>query len=647
MQIQEGGVTWRSISLGLILAAALCAITPYNDYIVGNTYIAGNHFPIGAVSVLLLLSLLNLLLFRLRGRAILSTRETAVVYIIIMVTSGIPSSGLLRYLVPCGTVPYYFASPGNQWADLFWSHIPSWMAVSDVSAVFWFWEGIPADAALPWRPWFTMMSHWFIFIGSLWVMMICLSALVRKQWADRERLTFPLVQFPVEVLRQGENQAPGAFFTNRLVWIGASVVFVIHLINGLHQHFPAIPAIPTFWDLTPYLVGRPWEAAVPLYVGVFFAAVGFGYLLSLEVAAGFWASVLFLKVEGIFLSILGYEGSSAWGGIISQIAEGHQMGGLLVIALVIIWLLRGSFADAFRSAFSRARDVDDKNEPISYRYAVFGLLASIVIAIAWLIAGGMTFGYALGFMAIFIAICLVLTRIIAEAGMLMIHLSFWPVNYLLLFGGTRALGPANLTMLTFVDCALTFDLREFLMPSVLNSFRLAEISGVRTRRLVPVLGVALLVCLLVSIPAFLMTFYHPGAAQIGSLEEIVYHPNNFFETLATRLQNPEQPSRLQYGSMAIGAVFVGILSWLRLNFVWWPIHPLGFVMATSWASLNLWFSLFLGWLFKLLAIRYTGLHGYVRIRPLFLGIILGDVLGAVLWIIVGWFTGVGIMVTVN
>jgi len=85
-----GGITWRSVLLGFVLAGGLCALTPYNDYVVGNTYIAGNHFPVGAIAVLLLLSLLNFVLHRLRGRALLTLRETAVVYIIIMVTSGIP-----------------------------------------------------------------------------------------------------------------------------------------------------------------------------------------------------------------------------------------------------------------------------------------------------------------------------------------------------------------------------------------------------------------------------------------------------------------------------------------------------------------------------------------------------------------------------
>jgi hypothetical protein len=36
-------------------AILLCAITPYNDYKVGATYLAGNQFPVGAIFALLLL----------------------------------------------------------------------------------------------------------------------------------------------------------------------------------------------------------------------------------------------------------------------------------------------------------------------------------------------------------------------------------------------------------------------------------------------------------------------------------------------------------------------------------------------------------------------------------------------------------------
>ena len=641
------GITWRSLLIGLVLAGGLAALTPYNDYVVGNTYIAGNHFPIGGIAVLLLFSLLSLVFYRKRGRALLSARELAVIYILIMVTSGIPSSGLLRYLVPSGTAPFYYADPGNQWAKLFWDRVRPWMAIIDVEHARWFWEGLPAGTSVPWRDWWLMLSHWFLFFGPMWLMMVTVSALVRKQWADRERLTFPLVQFPMEVLRADERGPSAPFFANRLVWIGAGSVFLVHVVNGLHVNFPAIPQIPTFWDLNASFPDRPWNAVVPVYIGIFFSAIGFGYLLSLEVAAGFWMSVLYIKVQAIILNALGYEGSSAWWGVISEIGQRQQMGGLLAIAAVLIWLLRGSIRDAFRKAFTRGAGVDDSGEPLSYRFAVFGFLLSTVTCVLWLIAAGMTWQFAILFWVAFLAICLVLTRIIAEAGMLMIHLSFAPTDYLLLLGGTNAVGPNNLTVLAFVDCALGFDLREFLMPSVLNGFRLAEQSGVPTRKLSPVLGVALMVVLVVSVPVFLITFYKPGAIQVGNVVELAYHPRRFFTELGSRLQNPWHATPVQYVSMLTGAVIVALLSWLRLNFVWWPIHPLGFVMATSWASLNLWFSLFLGWLFKLLTIRYTGLKGYVQFRPLFLGMIMGDVLGGVLWIIVGFFTKVGIMVTVN
>jgi hypothetical protein len=640
------GITRRSIVVGFVLACLLCAVTPYNDYVVENTFLAGNHFPVGAVAVLLLLSALNLLVRRFRGRAFLSGRELSVIYLLTMVTSGIPSSGLLRYLIPTLPTPTYFAGQGNQWDKTLWGHIPTWFGVTGAPAN-WFFEGVPEGEAFPWAAWWGPLSRWLILVGAIWLLMICLAALVRKQWADRERLTFPLVQFPLEVLRDDGRGASAAFFGNRLMWIGAGAVFLVHVINGLHAYYPSVPQIPTSGTLDAALVDRPWSAAVPIRCNVYWSVIGFGYLLSSEVGAGFWVSLVVMKLQAIMLAVLGYEGNSAWSGAIAEISDREQMGALLMVAAMLVWFLRGTLREAFGRLFWRPPREDDSGEPLGYRFAAGGLLLSLVVTFCWLVSAGMTPGFAGLFLVSFVAICLVLTRIIAEAGLLMVQFSFRPTDYLMIFGGVTALGPANLTILTFVDTIFTFDVREALMPSALNAFRLAEQSGVPTRRLSRLMGGVLVVALFVTIPVFLLTFAKNGALAANHSGTVTNLPREFFNELASRLESPPQYAGLGYLWMLVGAAAVAVTSWLRLTFVWWPIHPLGLVMGTSYATRYLWFSLFLGWVVRLVTVRYSGLRGYVRTRPLFMGLIMGDVLGAVLWGIVGAITRVGIMVTLD
>jgi hypothetical protein len=635
------GITWRSLLIGLVLAAGLNAVTPYSEFVVAAGAVASNHFPIAAVASLVLLSLLNVVLHRFRGRPWLHSRELVIVYIIAMVTAGIPGSGLLRYMLPTMTAWRYFGGVGNRWDQIFWNYVPNWFGLRDEGAVRWFWEGLPEGVPLPWGPWWLPVSRWAVFVGAMWVMMIVLAALVRKQWADRERLAFPLVQFPLEVVRPGEGRPVTSFFRNRLVWIGAAAVFAVHSMNGLHQHFPAVPSVTVSWDLDASLGGRPWSAASPLYLFLQPTALGFGYLLPLEVAAGFWGAVLFMKVQAIVLSAIGYEGTSAWAGTISTIHRHEQLGGGLVIGAILLWGLRGTLTDAFRKAFRRAPEVDDSGEALSYRAAVLALLGSSGLMLVWLLAAGVSPPYAIGFLAAFACICILITRIIAEAGMPLVHLTFGPLDCMVLAAGSRALTPRGLTALAFLDCSVGFDMRELLMPSVLNAFQLAQQSGTPPRKVSRLLALALPICFVVSVIAFIAVMYGPGILDGQNRDGLQYHPVRYFNTLAWRLEDPQPISGTDYISMLAGGVIVGVLYWLRLNFVWWPVHPLGFVMGTTWSSIWLWSSLFLGWLSKLLILRYMGLRGYVQFRYLFLGIIMGGVLAALFWLVVSLFTGAG------
>ncbi len=101
-------VTFRSVIIGVICVIILTWVTPYNDYYVGGTFVAGNHFPIGACFVLLILVLLlNPLLKKSKPGRELSPSELIIVWCMMIVASGIPSSGLLRYLLPDLIAPRY------------------------------------------------------------------------------------------------------------------------------------------------------------------------------------------------------------------------------------------------------------------------------------------------------------------------------------------------------------------------------------------------------------------------------------------------------------------------------------------------------------------------------------------------------------
>ena len=91
--------------------------------------------------------------------------------------------------------------------------------------------------------------------------------------------------------------------------------------------------------------------------------------------------------------------------------------------------------------------------------------------------------------------------------------------------------------------------------------------------------------------------------------------------------------------MGIGAAAAGFLSFMRYRFLWWPLHPLGFAFSTIMLTNNLWFSIFLGWLFKGLLLRYGGPRVYKKARFFFWGLILGQFVCSGMWVVIDFLTG--------
>ena len=237
-------ISVRAVLIGLALVILQTAITPYNDYYLQGTDISGNHFPLGAVFTLIFLTfVINPILKKVFPRVVLSPAELMVVWVMMGVSSAIPSKGMIGYLLPYIAAPVYFATPENEWAETLHRHFPEWLIVWDKGAVTDFYEG---EAFVPWGLWVKPLVAWTAFILLFYALTICVSIVLRKQWVERERFIFPLVTVPVEMVQQTATRGSlNGVFTNRLLWIGFGIAAFFHLLNGLHEYFPMLPRIPT------------------------------------------------------------------------------------------------------------------------------------------------------------------------------------------------------------------------------------------------------------------------------------------------------------------------------------------------------------------------------------------------------------------
>ena len=107
------------------------AITPYNDYYIQGTEISGSHFPLGAAFVLILLTF-GINPFIKKAMPIsggLTPGELITIWIMLLVSSAIPSKGMMGFLIPFLVAPLYLAKPENEWKEVLHPHLPEWLVV--------------------------------------------------------------------------------------------------------------------------------------------------------------------------------------------------------------------------------------------------------------------------------------------------------------------------------------------------------------------------------------------------------------------------------------------------------------------------------------------------------------------------------------
>jgi hypothetical protein len=98
------------------------------------------------------------------------------------------------------------------------------------------------------------------------------------------------------------------------------------------------------------------------------------------------------------------------------------------------------------------------------------------------------------------------------------------------------------------------------------------------------------------------------------------------------------PTNDIFGASIVGFIITVALSLVRARFIWWPIHPLGFLIATSFSAIwfGSWNCFLAAWIVKWITLKVGGSRAYENYgAPAVGGFLAGVTLGYFIGAIVG------------
>ena len=641
------------------------------------------------VFVLFALIGLNALCRKIAPKRAFGQAELLTVYTMLAISTGLAGldgAGILSQIIPHGA---WFGKT-NHWTD-FLDAFPDWLVVRDRDILRGHYLGNSTfyQAAVL-RAWIVPMLAWTGFLTLLLWTANCINVLVRRQWADQERLTFPIIWLPLEMTdpppafhssptlpasksstsnsstsssstsKAPSSNAPSsnaanaspepAFFANRLMWAGFAISALLSLWNGLAYLYPSLPMLPLgVTDLKPLFTAKPWSAIDWFPVTFYPLVIGLGYLLPLDLLFSCWFFFLFWKAQVVISSAMAWDATPDFPYIKEQ-----GFGSILGLFAFYLYTGRRTYAAIWRRAWrgeekEKRRREEEKTEDshlstINYqlstealtdRAALLGLFGGLLGLVAFCLAARVAWWVACVFFAIYLPTITVITRIRAELGAPLHDFHFMgPDAMLPRLLSANSFRQPDLAFFTF-SFALTRAHRSDTMPVDLEGLQMAHSRRMDSRRM---LGAIMLATVIGSFSAF-WAFEHQAYA-LGTSAKFAQgfgHAQQAFTRTASWTGGTldSRPNTGAAAAMGVGlATTLGLFA-MRLRFYGFPFHPIGYALASSWAIHLVWLPLLIAWVVKGVTMRYGGLRLYKWFLPFFLGLILGDCVMGSVWALFG------------
>ena len=617
---KKRGAPIRALLIGSILITVNCywniMANVWSSAAVGGISIYYN-----AIFSLLILILFKILLRRFAPRMALSQGELLIVYLMLTIASGLSGIFMMQILVPSIPHAFWYATPENEWKELFWRYLPRWLTISDKKVLTGFYNGESTLYTINHvRGWLGPVLWWTLFVFALLFVMMCINIIIRRQWTEKEKLSYPIIQLPLEMAGSKSN-----FFSNKIMWLGFFIGFAIDIVDGLHYLHPVIPslgAVERGYDIGRFFTNPPWNAVGWTPVSIYPFAVGLSFLMPLDLAFSSFFFYMMWKALRVFGKIAGFQGLPSF-----PYADQQSFGVLIGICFSSFWLARKHLHAVFRKVLNTKSKMDDSNEPMRYRTTVIAFIFGIIFLMLFCYKAGMSVPISITFLALYFAISIAIARMRAEFTVIS-HDFHWigPDGIMVSALGSRRIGAGNLTslsMLYFLNHAQSSNP----MPQQLEGFKMAERTKMSGSELIWAMSIATIVGTIASIWVLLHIIYKFGyeACGMGGVSWTA------FNRLQKWLSQPQGTDYLALVFVIFGFIFAISLVIMRMRFFWWPLHPAPLAVSASYFMNIYWFSIFCGWFAKLIILRFGGLKTHRQSIPFFLGLILGELTAASFW----------------
>ncbi len=594
-------------------------------------------------AVILLAALIgfNAILRSVAPKMTFTRAEMLLIYVMVGVSSGIVGDQFMAILIPSLSHPFRYATDANKWADTLFPHLPMHAMVSDPVAVRNFYEGDSSIYAPEnYRPWLLPGMLWASFIAVTQLMCLGVNVLIRRQWTQYEKLSFPLIIMPLEMTTPG----PKSIWHSSLLWLGFCLSGLVNVVNGLSMHFPTIPLMNV---KVRWMGFSPRWAAALTTTGIAFYPfiIGIAYLLPSDLTFSTWFFLLLFRVERFLCSALGYPSPYPWqsagrSAVPFMLEQG--IGSYIAVVVFGLWAARKHLAQVWHVVWNgplltgNPKTEINQAEVTEYRLALGTIGVGLLLTTLFAGSLGMPAYIGVVYIVLYLVINTAIAKVRAEAGAPTHGFHFAGPDHILM----TVIGSNRMSVKESSAWGLLFGFNRAYtgvpMPHQLEGMKIGEMLGASRQRITGAVAAATVLGCYAAVWALLHLCFREGVEQMG--EPVRRLSPGGWQLVNTFISNPRGANWPGLGGIAFGFGFASLLMAMRTRFVWWQFHPIGYAIAADWTTGLIWLPLLLGWAAKILVMRYLGPKSYRQGLPFALGLTLGEFAVGGFWSLLAMFT---------